>query len=356
MIPFTRLLAAAVLIPVAFELTVRMDDWARYGVPISSGATGVEDLRVVDSLGRHARPGTAFRKYHINALGFRGPEVSAEDLRTRSMVVVSGASESFGLYESEGREWPQQLSDSLNRRCAARPVTVMNAAFVGMALPTVIQDLQRRVLPLHPAVIVYYPEPTQYLAGDVPRLSPSSTDPPPSLSPWRLRSQPRLRDDLKGVMPAALLDYLRRRDTEQERSAGETLFSKLPVERLDSMEAHLRTLVGTARSGGAAIAMVMPQHRFSDTTSVAERRWLRAWERFTPKATGSLILSFSARADERIRAVAADSGVPLVEPRFPAGVNRALMFADPNHFTDRGAAILAAAASNVVSRALGCSG
>ena len=354
MIALRRLLVAAVLVPVAFELAVRLDDWVRFGVPLSSGATSIEDLRVVDTLGRHARPGTAFRKYRINALGFRGAEVSDAELRARSLVVVSGASETFGLYESAGMEWPQQLSDSLNRQCRTKPVTVLNAAFVGMALPTVIHDVERRILRLRPKVIVYYPQPSQYLFGDVPRVSPSSTAPPPPLPAWRLRSAPRLRDDFKGIMPEVVLDYLRRRETERSRSAGEELFDKFPAERLDSMEAHLRTLVGVVRRGGASIVVVMPQHRFSDTTSVAEQRWLRAWERFVPKASGSLILSFSSLASQRIRAVASDSGVSLVEPPFPNGPQRALMFADPGHFTDRGAAVLAEATSRVVSRTLGC--
>ena len=89
----------AVLVAVSVEVTVRADDWSQHGVPISSGFTNLGELLVVDSLGPHARPGAQFRKFRINALGYRGPEISREALAGRPIVLVAGASETFGLYE-----------------------------------------------------------------------------------------------------------------------------------------------------------------------------------------------------------------------------------------------------------------
>ena len=101
------------------EITVRIDDWAQHGVPLTEGANSLDDLMVRDSLGVHSRASTRFRQFRINSLGFRGAEVSARALDTAKVIVVSGASETFGLYESDGKEWPRQLEDSLAMRCGS---------------------------------------------------------------------------------------------------------------------------------------------------------------------------------------------------------------------------------------------
>ena len=59
---------AAVVLTAAFslELTVRVDDWAQFGVPLTAPAIAIEDLSIRDSLGFHALPGTAFLNFRIN--------------------------------------------------------------------------------------------------------------------------------------------------------------------------------------------------------------------------------------------------------------------------------------------------
>lgn len=351
----TRVVLAMIVLPPAFEFTVRFDDWLRYGVAFDNSASSIEDLQISDSLGRHAKADAVYRKFRINSLGFRGPEVPTLTLGRRPLVVVSGSSETFGLYESDGKEWPRQLEDSLAKSCPSRSVTVLNAAFAGMAMPTVIQDLTRRVLPLKPSVIIYHPQPAQYLDRIAPAAGRITAQARPPQREWHLRSTPRIRDEVKRAIPDALLDFLRREDTERSRGEQYPLFASLPVERLDTLEAQLRLLVGTVRRGGAEVVVVLPKNRFSDTTSAEERRWLRAWERHVPRATSSLFLDFSARANERIQRVARDSAVLLIDPQFPRGPERAQMFADPVHYSDRGASVMAAAATGVLAQLLPCS-
>lgn len=342
------------LAPVLFELAVRLDDLARYGVPLASGAASVADLHVRDSVGDHARPGAVFKKFRVNSMGFRGPDVSKQELSSHRLVVTAGSSESFGLYEAPNKEWPRQLADTLSRRCSSSPITVLNSAFAGMSLPTVTQDLRRRILPLKPAVVVYYPQPTQYLYQELPRASEGSLQPIVALSPWNLRGRERLRNDLKGMLSPAMLEFFRGVDKARSQRSGQTPFERLPVERLDSMEVQLRELVGAIRQGDAIPVLVQPQNRFDDTTVVAERRWLRGWERLLPKASGEMLLEFSRLGAERVRLVASDSSVLLTGPDFPSGSWRAPMFADPVHFSDEGAALMAGAVGASVASTLGC--
>ena len=351
----TRVLFALLVLPPAFELAVRFDDWLRYGVAFSSRASSIEDLQEVDSLGRHGRPNAVYRKFRINALGFRGPEVRPTDISVRPLIVVSGSSETFGLYESDGKEWPRQLSDSLAKVCANQPVTVLNAGFAGMSMPTVVQDLKLRILPMKPRVIVYHPQPAQDLDRTSPEASAITAHASAPPSAWHLRAGPQVRDEIKRAIPDALLDWLRRLDTERSRREQYPLFASLPIERLDTLEAQLRLMVGTVRRSGAVIVVVLPKNRFDDTTSIDEQRWLRAWERFVPRATAALFLDFSARANERIQRVARDSTVPLIDPVFPRGRARSLMFADPVHYSDLGASIMAAASTGILANVLSCS-
>lgn len=342
------------LVLLAFEVTVRLDDWARFDVPPDNGATSLDDLLVHDALGQHARPSAVYKQFRINARGFRGEDIPDSILARRKIVFTSGASETFGLYETKDREWPRQMADSLRQRCSGAAITVLNAAFAGMSLPTVIQDVHLRLLPLRPAAIIFYPTPSQYLFRRIPQATPPELASPRRLTAWNLRAPARLRDALRRAIPQPLMELLRRADTRRARASGETPFAQVPVERLDTMEAQLRTLVGEIRNGGAQAVLMVPANRFGDTSSVAERRILRSWERLTPKATGEILLRFGELANDRIRKVATDSGVPLVDATRSLRRESSSSFADFSHFTDRGAAVVGGAAAAQLASLLHC--
>ncbi|MEO7521588.1 MAG: hypothetical protein ABIW79_07205 [Gemmatimonas sp.] len=338
------------------EVTVRLDDWAQHGVPLTEGANSLDDLMVRDSLGVHARASTRFRQFRINSLGFRGAEVSARALDTAKVIVVSGASETFGLYESDGKEWPRQLEDSLAMRCASRPV-VLNAAFAGMSLPTVEQDVRVRIASLRPDLVVYYPTPMQYLEGERPTPAERSTTPPVLASQSRLRSPPRFRDAAKRIAPEALLDAMRVWFTRRMRAeTGIAVRQEAPAAMRDAFEHDLRRLVGAIRGTGAQAALVVHQNRFRDRTTIEEQRLLRAWERFYPLYSADAILSFDEYAAKRTAAVAADSGVILVDPTLLLRAEPTPPFADFSHYTDRGSGIVAGAVARGLTSVLCAAG
>jgi len=350
-----RVASLLLLFCVALETTVRIDDWSRFGVPLDSRETSMEELLTRSAIGLRPRPGAAFMQFRINTLGYRGDEVSESALRSRPIVVASGASETFGLYETAGHDWPRQMADSLKRWCGGDSVIVLNAAFAGMTLPTVVEDVRSRLVTLHPRVIVYYPSPQHYLYRTVPRMGVVDTGPPINLSRWRSRFRPRIRDAVKRTVPQPILEYLRRTLTARQRASGETPFASVPVDRLDSLESQLRVLVGEVRHGGSVPVLVVHQHRFSDTSSVVERRWLRALEGQVPKATGEVFMRFEHEAAVRVRRVAADSGVTLVDPAMTARADVPSLFADFAHFTDRGAGVMGEAVAAQLAPLLGCS-
>lgn len=338
----------------AAEVGARIEDWVRYRTPFASRILNEGDLAIRDATGRHPAPGVAFRAWRINAVGTRGPEPVAALAERR--VIVHGASETFGLYESPDHEYPRRLAAGLG--AAGCPADVLNAGFLGMSLPTVEQDLRLRLAALRPKVVVYYPTPPQYLDDDLPtaaRPDSSGTVTVPGGSPWRSRFAPRAYDQLKTMIPA-VSDLLRRREIAASRGriAADSLFTAVPESRLHAFEADLRRLVGTVRAIGATPVLATHANGFTADPPVAAAR-LRAWERFYPRATGATLIAFDAAAAEAIRRVGADSGVAVVDAwrAFHTGRGDSL-FADFSHFTDAGADRMAALLRPAVAAALRC--
>jgi hypothetical protein len=304
-------------------------------------------------MGMHGRPGGRYQKWVLNSFGMRGPEVSQAKPSRVIRLVTAGASETFGLYESPGREFPRQLEDSLNallraeRDCSQWRAEVLNAGMPGMALPTMDQDVGLRVRGLSPDFVVLYPTAAAYLEDRVPRAArPDSTgyggQRLPSSYAFHLRAADRIRTQLKLLLPSMVQDMIRRREIRAmlgEHPPG-WRFDSVPIDRLSAYQNDLRHVVGTVRSIGAIPILVTHANRFvgsEKTDSTA----LRSWEKFYPRAAGQTIVAFDSAARLSTIAVAHDSQTVLVDLAPILARTHGAAFADYSHFTDLGAAISA---------------
>jgi hypothetical protein len=345
---------------VAAEIATRLDDRITYGVPLLSRARSIEDLLVHDRDQWHGRPNVRYRKWSMNALGMRGPSASVAKPAGTVRVVVVGASEAFGLYESPEKEFSRQLEDSLNAAaaregCPGVRFEVLNAALPGMSLPTIDHDVRARIRRLHPDLIFYYPTPTQYLNSESPRV-PSTTPGDtieselPASAALRPRFADRLRDQAKMLLPGIVQHYLRRRMLRAElRDQPEGWrFTTVPADRMDAFERDLRTLIGDIRKVGAVPLVATHANAFAHGR---DSNLLTSWERFYPRATGDVILQFEARSRGMVRAVAADSSVAVADlaTRFDRVTDAS--FSDFAHFTDLGSAHVAAVLQDAVLNA-----
>lgn len=344
---FAQCVGLAATVAVAVELTVRFDDWAQFDVPMLARPISLDDLAVRDSLGLHARPSAQFRQFRINSLGFRGPEVDLSEGKG-VLIIASGASETFGLYENRNGEWPRQMEDSL-RACGA-DVTVLNAAFAGMSLPTVEQDFKLRLKSKSPDLVVYYPTPMQYLSNLPVTATPPSTEPPRDLPVFRSRALPRFRDAFKRALPEPALNALRGLMLRRSRGASGTVPTQQVEDfRLAAYESDLRRLIGTYREAGVTPVLVIHRNRFTEMESQEAKMWLRAWERFYPQYTGDAIVKFDSVAALRVAAVGADSAVTVVDPLSGLRNIGSAAFSDYSHLSSAGAAVV----GGLAARALG---
>ena len=332
------LLSCALL---ALEATTRVDDHAiRYGTPVLSPFRSQSDMLVRDVNGLHGRPRARFRQFVLNNLGMRGPDVAVLPSAGTSRVITLGASETFGLYEPEGSEFPRRLEACLNAMLengerSSKRAEVLNAGLPGLTIPTSVQDLTLRLRHFLPDVVLLYPSPAQYLDDEAPVAArPDSSGggigSGPSRWAWLYpRSAGRVRDAVKAATPSPVATWLRKRQIEQSlRQHGpDWRFDSWPRDRAEVLDRDLRHFIGVTRALGATPLLMAHANRFAPN-SPRDEHMLVAWEKFHPRASGAVLVAFDSVARELVRRAGADSGVAVVDlpATFPA--ERSQLFAD----------------------------
>ena len=94
-----RVVASIIVFISVLEMCSRVDDFVTYGAPVWSFYSS-EGLLTRDQIGRRGNPGARYKKWQMNSLGYRGPEIRSGTIR----IVCFGASETFGLYEAADQE------------------------------------------------------------------------------------------------------------------------------------------------------------------------------------------------------------------------------------------------------------
>ena len=344
-----RILVHLLVFVLVLELTTRIDERLRFGTPLMSRVLSSEDLREFREGSMQGRPNARYQKWGLNEMGLRGPSTTREPRPGVIRIVTVGASETFGMAEAEGREYPRQLEDSLNRAAERQSSThrfeVLNASLPGMSIPSILLGLRGHIRSLSPDVVVVYPSPSFYVDREAPH-PPTDVQPDDTLSlsrAFRPRVLPRIVDAAKSLLPAAALDRLRERDIQKsiEEYPPGWRFTSIPQDRLALYSQHLREMVGTVRSIGAEPILMTHGNAFMDGTR--NEALARAWVRFYPRATASTLIAFDSVARAVTLQVAKDSGVVVVD--VAADLARSgkgdHLYSDFAHFTELGAARVA---------------
>ena len=113
-------------------------------------------FRSVDTNGFHSKPNAKYQKWSINSFGFRGKGITKEKPDDIIRVITIGASETFGLYESENMEFPAQIQTILDENKPNR-YQVLNAAHAGMSIPRIIEYYKSWLKQFNADIIIYYP-------------------------------------------------------------------------------------------------------------------------------------------------------------------------------------------------------
>ena len=331
-----RWLLAALLFLGAAEATCRLDDYLFFGIPLLATPNRDIDLTLRDEHGLHGRPNGQYRKWRLNEEGFRGPSLADSSAPGHVRVMILGASETFGLYESDQHEYPAQLGRLL-RDGLGEQVEVINAAMAGMSLKSMLPYWERWASRYHPQVVLIYPSPLFYLDDEPPGAqSPEvPTEPTPG---WieRSRFAERLRDTMRqsALIRWVRLEILLLLNRRQQREAD--VFHEVPQDRLNLFRTDLAALVDAIQKQGAKPILITHACKASSPLNEEDLPDLKAMQVFFPRATPKSMVAFEEAAGEVVRQLGRAKHVPV----FDAGAQlngRRDEFADLVHFNDAGA-------------------
>ncbi len=321
------------------EIAARVDDWIRLGIPFARTPDYDHDLKVRDWFGVRGRPNGRYRAWRLNNFGFRGPDMARRKAPGCERVLLLGASETFGLYESENHEYPAQLRDSLSGHGCHE---VVNSAIVGAGLRGLIRLWDYYSSRFSPDVVVIYPSPTFYLASAQSKWPPL---PRKIAADQPLPFRPRLIEQFHNVWETP--DFLQRLRLERwiaADTAGKPtgwVYRSPPEDHLDAFMSDLDSLVKSVRVSGATPILMTHAMRMSVPPVPEDEMLLLGWRRLNPRASVPAILGFETEAADRMRTYAARERIDLVDlAREMSGHKQ--YFADFVHFTDQGAGVVAA--------------
>ncbi len=300
------------------------------------GRHGFDSLYVDTTLGREGVPGGRFGKWALNSLGYRG----AEPVEGRQKILVFGASESFGMYESPGMEYPAQLQRLLDQ-VAPGVYSVVNAAAPGMRIGN-LDLLQLALQRARPSHVVLYPSPVGYTGVGEPYCSrpprgPSVRTGEPGGDLLRLPG--RLWVLARGHLPEALQDALRVWSIERQL-AGRAPRDEAAPESVRAFAADVECARDAVLRAGAVPILMSHATYFGGEFKYEARAEMNAWRRFYPDLSGKGLLDLEAKGNievARVGGLPETRYVDLASVMDPGPRN----FADFVHFNDEGASVVA---------------
>ncbi len=342
----TYALPLVVIAVMTAELAARLDDWIRMGIPLAHTPDENHDLKYQDWFGVRGRSNGRYRRWQLDNYGFRGPDITRTPRPGCTRIMLLGASETFGLYESENKEYAAQLRDTLQTRGCYE---VVNAGIAGAGLQSLIRLWENYGAQFTPAIVLVYPSPTFYLGETAPAWRPM---PGRAETPHELPFRPRLIDQLHNVWATpAPIQRLRIKRWIAQDTAGKPaswFFRQPPQDRLDQFMGDLDSLVTSIRTRGAQPVLMTHAMRPSVPPRPTDANVLLDWQQFNPRATTDALLGFERDAAQRMRDDAQGRGTCLVDLDHVLS-GRPEYFADFAHFTDLGAAVVAGAIARTIA-------
>lgn len=340
-------LGTALLFLAALEICARLDDYLRWGAPLWRNYSQLS-LSVDDENGRRGRPGGRFQKWSLNSLGLRGPELAAQKPAGQKRILVLGASETFGLYEPPGGEFPARLQAILDQRAPGRYL-VINAGFPGMSLPRLKFYYQKDLAKLKPDMVIIYPSPAFYLDIALPRDPAKHKFDLPGRPVFESRLWGKVWIIIKRLVPQSWQNLMRRAVITWRRrgKGGDYVWQKLPQKRMEIYKRDLAGLVELVRQSRAKAILTTHATRFGPNLGPQDTFHLYAWLLYYPRVNPAVMLSMERSGNQEVMDLAGKLKAPLVDldgilKKSPAH------FADFSHFTGQGAKAVARALAKEV--------
>jgi len=313
---------------VLLEGLVRLRQYRRYGTTLTTYYELEEDP--VSGL-RIPKPGSEVGPIRVNALGFRGDELDVPKPPGRRRIAFLGGSTTFCAEASAlATTWPYQVLQGLRRALPEADLDLVNGGAAAFSTEESLRNLEFRVGPLEPDVVVIYHATNDLVIESRRRAIP--------LGLYRLdEHQPGWLDRywLSGYL---VRKNLRHRLRRGESDPGHLAFAP---DLLEPFERRLTTLVEAVRARGSVPVLVTFATRLRAGQTPAEQQAAAASALgYMPFFDTADLLAGYAEANRIVRAVAAATGAVLIEGE-EAIPGDAEHFADTVHLRDPGLALQA---------------
>ena len=316
----------------AAELGLRVRQEIRFGKFLR-----IEDTYTLDPKSgmRIPVPGRSFGGIHINSMGFRGPELKMPKSRSTLRLAFLGSSTTYCAEVSNNENtWPHLVAEALQAEWPGLSVDYINGGVPGYSVSSSLKNLEYRVTPLEPDVIVIY-EGHNDLTGNSFNLARKqglvSTPPAQNLS-WPAKY--------------SLLWYLVEKNLvimSHERTARQTA-GKLSFDKEDlagPFRRDLKDLVELSKRTAPIIVLVTFSTQLrEDQTPEQQSRAAATSLYYMPYMSVNGLIQGYAEYNGVVRQVAWETGAVLIagENAIPGDAQH---FADSVHFTDKGSHVMA---------------
>lgn len=339
----------------SIEMCARIDDFLKYKAPFwgQYNASRLKKNGVNIPLAR-------FEKWQNNSYGFRGPEIMLTKNPETIRIICLGASETYGMAESPGREWPAQLSEMLPKN----KYEVINAAVVGIALYEYIPYVKRHILPFKPDIVICIADPLLYATGYLKHKNKSATTKrinkssvksgiAPSLSEMilsNMRCLPRIRQLLKSALQESFPSLLKRyqlssmqKQVKKEEAiclAGRKPMDTVPEIIVDSYQQEMNRLVSLLQENDVNVMLCTCPALISTSNLDVYPEIFMDGRRFSVEFSYYGQIDILKKLNHAKRSVASDKGTMFLDA-FSLVPNNLKYFCDTVHYTDKGAELIA---------------
>lgn len=321
--------ATVVLGLVLLEVAVRVRQYRRYGTTV----TTYYHMEVDPASGlRIPRPSSVVGPIRVNSLGFRGPEIERPKPAGRLRVAFLGGSTTFcAEASSEAATWPELVVAGLRADAPDVEFDCVNGGGAGWSTSESLLNLEHRVKPLEPDVIVVY-HGTNDLTQDTRRLAIRQGLYAPG------------EGDTLAIGEWWLTWFLVEKNLRQLARTRPGAGARLELDSAALSEAfreRLTRLVAEARAVAPVVVLVTFAHEYRREQPPDERRAAAAASLYyMPFLDVDALLALFEDYNRVVREVARASGAVLVEDEFSIPGDDA-HFADSVHFRDPGLALQA---------------
>lgn len=347
---------------VTIEICSRIDDKIKYSAPfLSNYSHNMLTSRDSDGV-RYNVPNARFEKWKNNSIGFRGNEIQLNKKEGVIRVACMGTSESYGLYENEGNEWPEKLNQHLN---SYKNIEVINTSVVGLRLRMLKQYLQNYVFRVNPDIIIIFINPYSVARGferkhkiqanknnlDSNRTSKSlpTIEKKITLSTVvsNARCLPKIKQSIKKIVPTKLLRKYQLLDTlkqleqiETERLKGKTPLDDISESHLVEFENQLHEIVDFVKMYNVSPILCTYPSLISKESIQKYPEIILDYRKFFVEFSTIGLLNISNRYNKIVELYAEKNQIEFID------LNKILnndieYFADNVHYTNLGATLIA---------------